>query len=268
MTMTLPSVDSPGKRLHDRRLEKQMSVADAARLTHIRPDRILDLEKDDYSNFPSLAYARGFLLIYARLLEVDVSQAVTRLENSNPVDIEEYEYLSGKPAPLTRSLGTGRRVAGVLVGIISVFVALIFLAIHIINTWSRLQSQDVDARQKDQQFLQSSPVPTAVPVAPVAPVATPAPEPRVARAEPVDTPAVAEPMVNEVVLHPLKKAWVKIQMDDEGSQPVYEDWLYPDANGLVLHGKIFWIQIDNGDAVQITKNGKAVPYSSPGIVVQ
>src|SRR5271154_2491984 len=119
--MTLSSVDSPGKKLHDRRLEKQMSVADAARLTHIRPDRILDLEKDDYSNFPSLAYARGFLLIYARLLEVDVSQAVVRLENSNPVDIDEYEYLSGKPAPLTRSLGTGRTVFMALAGVVTFF---------------------------------------------------------------------------------------------------------------------------------------------------
>src|SRR5271154_3308908 len=127
--MTLSSVDSPGKKLHDKRLEKQMSVADAARLTHIRPDRIIDLEKDDYSNFPSLAYARGFLLIYARLLEVDVSEAVVRLENSNPVDIDEYEYLSGRPAPLTRTLGTGRRIFGVLVAVASVFVALIALAI-------------------------------------------------------------------------------------------------------------------------------------------
>ena len=158
--MTLSSVDSPGKKLHDRRLEKQMSVADAARLTHIRPDRILDLEKDDYSNFPSLAYARGFLLIYARLLEVDVSQAVTRLENSNPVDIEEYEYLSGKPAPLTRSLGTGRRVFAALAGVVLFLFIVIFFVIHIINTSHRL-----DDSQKDHPSAQQpTPVPTAIPV--------------------------------------------------------------------------------------------------------
>lgn len=243
-----------------------MSVADAARLTHIRPDRILDLEKDDYSNFPSLAYARGFLLIYARLLEVDVSQAVTRLENSNPVDIDEYEYLSGKPAPLTRSLGTGRRVFAVLAGVVLFLFIVIFFTVHIINTWNRL---DVDS-QKDHQAVQTTPapVPTAIPV--MTPL--PGPGPTVARALPVNTPAPeaspAAPASNEVVLHPLKKAWVKIQKDVADSQPIYEDWLYPDGHGLVLHGKTFWIQVDNGDSVEITKNGKTVPYTSPGIVVQ
>jgi cytoskeletal protein RodZ len=260
--MTLSSVDSPGKKLHDRRLEKQMSVADAARLTHIRPDRIIDLEKDDYSNFPSLAYARGFLLIYARLLEVDVSQAVVRLENSNPVDIDEYEYLSGKPAPLTRSLGTGRTVFMALAGVVMFFFVVIYVTIHILNTRSRIEES-----QKDQQLIQSTPVPTAAPVA-IAP--TPAPEPTVPRAEAVNAtpaPAPVDPVMNEVVLHPLKKAWVKIQKDDADT-PIYEDWLYPDAHGLTLRGKKFRIQIDNADAVEITKNGKAVPYNSPGVVIQ
>ncbi len=265
--MTLASVDSPGKKLHDKRLEKQMSVADAARLTHIRPDRIIDLEKDDYSNFPSLAYARGFLLIYARLLEVDVAQAATRLENSNPVDIGEYEYLSGKPAPLTRSLGTGRWVFGILVAVASIFVAVIWMAIHVYNTKTRLD--DIGALQKDQPLAVSTPSPTAAPEATVASSATP--EPVVVKAEPVvatPVPAPAEPVVNEVVLHPLKKAWVKIKKDDADSEPIYEDWLYPDSSGLTLHGKKFFIELDDETAVQITKNGKTVPYSSPGVVIQ
>ncbi len=243
-----------------------MSVADVARLTHIRPDRIIDLEKDDYSNFPSLAYARGFLLIYARLLEVDVSQVATRLENSNPVDIDEYEYLSGKSAPLTRSLGAGRRIFAALMGLLFFFFIVAFVAWHIINSSNRLKEPGT-VQQNDRQLLQSSPASTPIPVL------TPIPEPTVARAEPVTTPTAApvapvEAGVNEVVLHPLKKAWVKIQKDDAESTPIYEDWLYPDAHGLTLHGKKFWIQVDNGDAVEITKNGKTVPYSSPGIIVQ
>lgn len=257
--MTLVSVDSPGKKLHDRRLEKKLSISDVARMTHIRQDRIMDLEKDDYSNFPSLAYARGFLLIYARLLEVDVTQAAARLEKSNPVDIAEYEYLSGRPAPLTRSVGTGGKVFAILFGLVSLVVAGVIFIVHILNTSSRL-----DDWLKDKTAI-TTPTPAPTPVAP-----TPTPEPVVVKQEPLPTPNLEPPapVDNDVVLRPLKKAWVRVHQDSVDAPPIYEDYLYPDANGLKLHGKKFWIQLGEGDSVEITKNGKPVPYTSPGIVVQ
>jgi cytoskeletal protein RodZ len=275
--MTTTTVESPGKRLHDKRLEKQMSVADAARLTRIRPDRILDLEKDDYSNFPSLSYARGFLLIYSGLLGVDVSEAAVRLENSNPVDIEEYEYLSGKPAPLTRTLGVGRRVFTVLFVIVSVMVALVAFILHVVNSASRLDDFG-QLSQKDQQSLHA-PVPqptSAVPTPTAAPAAsapTAAAEPSAPRAIAVEpaasaSPAPAAPADNSVTIRPLKKVWVKIHKDSTDSEPVYEDWLFPDTNGLSLHGGKFFIEVGSADAVEIMKNGQVIPYNNPGIVVQ
>ncbi len=140
------------------------SVSDAARLTHIRQDiGILDLEKDDYSNFPSLAYARGFLLIYARLLEVDVTQSVVRLENSNPVDIAEYEYLSGKaPAPLTRvRLARGAGCWAVMFGGNRLHHCRgnHIHGIHVLNTIST--RGDSDFAGGPARLPQSTPVPTA-----------------------------------------------------------------------------------------------------------
>ena len=262
--MTLAIVESPGKRLRDRRLEKQMSIADVARVTHIRQDRILDLEKDDYSNFPSLSYARGFLLIYARLLGVDVSEAAVRLENSNPVDIEEYEYLSGKPAPLTRSLGVGRRIAVVLGIILCIFLTLGLVVKHFINYANAIN----DSSQVQKDTPPAHVAPQATPVVEATPVPTATPAPVVVQATPIPV-AIAVPGGDyEVVLHPLKKAWVKVEKDSDGSPPIYEDWLYPDADGLTLHGKKFWIQLSDGDAVEIKKNGQVIPYNSPGIVIQ
>lgn len=268
--MSLSTVDSPGKKLHDKRLEKQMSVADAARLTHIRPDRIVDLEKDDYSNFPSLAYARGFLLIYARLLEVDVSDAAARLENSNPVDIEEYEYLSGRPAPLTRSFGTGRKVFTALIVIASVLIGGGAIVVHFVNYANRLDDMG-QVNQKDQQALHSVPSASPVAQAPVAPAVSATPEPEVRKAEavvPVPSAPPAVPGENEVVLRPIKKTWVKVQTGSSDSEPIYDDWLYPDAGGLALRGRKFWIELREGGGVEIRKNGQVVPYNSPGIVVQ
>ena len=44
--------------------------------------------------------------------------------------------------------------------------------------------------------------------------------------------------------------------------PVFEDWLYPDAKGLTLHGDKFWISVGEKGAVQIKKNGVLVNYDT------
>ena len=94
-------VESAGKKLQQARLHKQISVEEAARVTRMRPDKILDLEEDNYSNFPSMSYAKGFLLIYAKFLGVDVRDFADTLQTPNPVSSEDdYEYLNagGQPA--------------------------------------------------------------------------------------------------------------------------------------------------------------------------
>ncbi len=100
-------VNSVGKRLQQARLGKQLSVEEAARVTRIRPDKLIDLEEDNYSNFPSMSYAKGFLLLYARFLGVDVRDFADTLHAPNPVSSDDYEYLNAAshlppPAPTRR----------------------------------------------------------------------------------------------------------------------------------------------------------------------
>src|SRR5271163_4511609 len=102
-----PMVNSVGKKLQQARLNKQLSVEEASRVTRIRPDKLIDLEEDNYSNFPSLSYAKGFLLLYARFLGVDVHDFADSLHAPNPVSSNDYEYLNAasegpQPAPSRR----------------------------------------------------------------------------------------------------------------------------------------------------------------------
>ena len=55
-------VETAGTKLRRARTMRHLSIEDAARATKIRPQQIADLERDDYSNFANLAYARGFLV--------------------------------------------------------------------------------------------------------------------------------------------------------------------------------------------------------------
>jgi cytoskeleton protein RodZ len=75
-----------GKQLQDARLEKGWSPELAARETKIRVDRLHELESDDYSNFSSPTYARGFVRTYARALGMDEYKILRQLDNKLPED--------------------------------------------------------------------------------------------------------------------------------------------------------------------------------------
>ena len=68
-------------------------------MTKIRPGRLQEIENEDFSEFASLAYAKGFLLIYGKFLEVDVSPYLEAFETSESVTVDGYSYLQDNPAP-------------------------------------------------------------------------------------------------------------------------------------------------------------------------
>ena len=82
---------------------RQLSIEDAARATKIRPAQIADLEGDEYSNFANLAYARGFLVAYAKFLHVDVRMYLEAFEDSNTFGLDDYQYLSETPVGVYRA---------------------------------------------------------------------------------------------------------------------------------------------------------------------
>ncbi len=65
-----------GQTLQKKREQQGLSIADVAHDTRIHADTIRGLEADDYSVFASTTYARSFLLLYSRHLEVDADEAL------------------------------------------------------------------------------------------------------------------------------------------------------------------------------------------------
>src|ERR1700693_4067445 len=93
------SIEGLGKKFQEARRARNLSLDEAARLTKIRPSRLAEIEADDFSQFPSLAYAKGFLLIYGKFLDVDVSQYLEAFETSQSVTVDGYSYLQDAPEP-------------------------------------------------------------------------------------------------------------------------------------------------------------------------
>src|SRR5437899_12285946 len=93
------SIEGLGRKFQEARKARNLSLEEAARLTRIRQSRLAEIEADDFSNFPSLAYAKGFLQIYGKFLEVDVSPYLDAFETSGPCTLVRYSYLQDAPAP-------------------------------------------------------------------------------------------------------------------------------------------------------------------------
>jgi cytoskeleton protein RodZ len=131
------TIEGLGKKFQEARRARNLTLDEAARMTKIRPARLAEIEADDFSQFPSLAYAKGFLLIYGKFLDVDVTPYLDAFEDSESVTVDGYSYLQenerAKPvsAPMVRhravTSGGNKRVSamplifGVLVLVIGFF---------------------------------------------------------------------------------------------------------------------------------------------------
>lgn len=96
-------LETVGTQLRRARTAREISLEDAARVTKIRSARLADLEADVYTNFPNLAYARGFLTSYGKYLAVDVRSFLDAFENTSTFGVDDYQYLSEKPVGVYRA---------------------------------------------------------------------------------------------------------------------------------------------------------------------
>ena len=93
------TIEGLGKKFQEARVARGLTLDEAARMTKIRPSRLAEIEADDFSQFPSLAYAQGFLKIYGKFLDVDVAPYLEAFESSESVTVDGYSYLQEEPAP-------------------------------------------------------------------------------------------------------------------------------------------------------------------------
>lgn len=100
------TIEGLGKKFQDARLARGLTLDEAARLTKIRPSRLAEIEADDFSQFPSLAYAKGFLQIYGKFLDVDVTPYLDVFETPQQVTVDGYSYLQDQPAPKPQRIRT------------------------------------------------------------------------------------------------------------------------------------------------------------------
>src|SRR6266571_1005353 len=301
------TIEGLGKKFQEARLARNLTLDEAARMTKIRPHRLAEIEADDFSQFPSLAYAKGFLLIYGKFLDVDVTPYLDAFEDSARVTVDGYSYLQenerAKPvsAPVVprRPVTSGRDRVSPLPLIVGIVVLVIgFLVMKLVLNVKRLApapgqstaqvspsaSPVSPAPQASQGNIAAapsvaatvSPPPTVAPAA-VAGVSAGAPEVR--RAKPVtredlataqETPnssSAESGNQNRVAIRPLKRTYVRVTVGDKNENPAFERWVSPTDGPVEFRGKHVSIRVLDPEAVAITKNGKALEEGDQDVTV-
>src|SRR6266513_616371 len=165
------TIEGLGKKFQEARLARNMTLDEAARITKIRPSRLAEIEADDFSQFPSLAYAKGFLLIYGKSLDVDVTPYMEAFETSEHVTVDGYSYLQDNPAPKPvrtpvvrhRSSSSSERTS-----LMPLVIGIIVLAVGFFLMKFILDIQRISPRRAEQpQVAQGSPSATAAVASPV-----------------------------------------------------------------------------------------------------
>jgi cytoskeleton protein RodZ len=172
------TIEGLGKKFQEARRARNLTLDEAARMTKIRPSRLAEIEADDFSQFPSLAYAKGFLLIYGKFLDVDVTPYLDAFEDSERVTVDGYSYLQEnrpeKPvsAPIVprRPVTSGRNRVSPMPLIFGVVVLVIgFLLMKLVLNVQRL------APTRGEPTAQASPSASPASVAKASPTAASAP---------------------------------------------------------------------------------------------
>jgi cytoskeletal protein RodZ len=287
-----------GKKLQDARLKKKISVEEASRVTKIRTSRIHEIEAEDFSSFSSLAYAKGFLLIYGKYLDVDVTPYLDAFETSREVSVDGYSYLQDAPTtgppPIVRRQPAKR--PALLPFIIAVAVLVFgFYLVKLLLDIQRITPKQAAPGAVASATTSPSPTPGGNIIAPralpaegapasearvtVAPTATPPPpapsatEPEVRRAVAVNpqdrvapneiTPAPS----HRVQITPMRETFLRVTIEGQ-EEPAFNGWFDPADGPLTFRGPRVTIKVLERGAVQITKNGAALAVGDPDVIFE
>jgi len=182
------SIDGLGRLFQQARNARGLTLDEAARLTKIRQSRLAEIEADDFSNFPSLAYAKGFLQIYGKFLNVDVAPYLEAFETSGHLTVDGYSYLQDHPvAKPARTPTAPRQTSSSRTSLTPLIIGIIVLVGGLWFVRLMLNVQRIAPKPANAAVTATSPSsqsPTLLPIA--APTAAP-----IRRALPVDSSATA-----------------------------------------------------------------------------
>lgn len=152
----------PGTLLREARERLGLSIADAAAQTKLAPRQIEALEADDYQHLPEMAFVRGFVRSYAKVLHLDPQPLLAALPQAKPISMQVSPASVEVPFPDARS----PQLQNLIWLGAALFLSVIVVAVAVWNFTSP------SAPETPEQPVEAAiPLPTQVQVIPASAVA-------------------------------------------------------------------------------------------------
>ena len=237
-----------GETLRQARLDKGVSLADAARDTRIRRSYLEALESEDLASLPAAVYTRGFLRTYAEYLGlgaqamVDLYQPPARREPSPTLRPAVPRVAIPRQIPLRPALYG--------IGGVAFLVMLVF-------AWNWYQDVQHSLREGDTTFRTVRagtptpsgarlPTPFPIAIASPSPTLTPTPEPT--------PPPSPTPVIDGILVEFKTNARVYVEAAVDGKQVLAETLPAGTQRQLPLASESVVMRAGNGSAVDVTVN--------------
>lgn len=121
------SKNSLGRLLRNTRIKYKVKINHVAQFTNIKPDYIEAIEKDQWQLLPSLAYAKKFIVTYAKFLELDPEKITNRF-NIESKKLSENSTANPAKQPKNKFIITSKQL-------IQIFAISIILLIGVFAYW-------------------------------------------------------------------------------------------------------------------------------------
>ena len=279
---------SAGQLLRAARMERGMSIEDAARQLRLSVRQITALEEGDYGKLPSGMFLRGFVRNYARLVQIDVAPLLQWLQRSVPPDPPQTILPQAEKIPFPSNREQRRRNLIIMGAVVALVLPLLVYEIYRGSKEAQQPTQPVAQLESGTGQTTAPlqlPLPSTLPVAPsdsidvantapagaVAAVAdAPTPQPK-NDSSPQDQPIKtttrfsASPEAGKNVLRFVfqKESWVAVR--DGRGKTVFSQ-LNPGGTEQVVYGKPpFSLIVGNATAVKLDYNDQPVdlaPHTS------
>ena len=272
------SSDPVASQLGVARLRLGWTIEEAAARTRLHLNVIRRLEAGDFDQFPSLAYARGFLKIYSRELGLDPKKILREFQPLNDpedsiLDIRP-EMLEALPTRASEPILTSRGIGMGVLALVGVFIVGV-VGIQLYRVWPVKSPQDPSSLAPIGA-VEKSAAPNSNPDGQPIPTATPAKEgeplsslPMVQTSE--NNPAAKPATPHQLRIKAKKDTWVRIVAIQDGKEvqlfedTIDEDDVVPATDDPAWTGDAFIVATrEAADAEIIFNDSNFGPYEKPG----